>query len=184
MVNYNEKGKITAQSPTNQSKVNFSGSKELFNTVSSDELLAVLSKIDFGMVSAEYVLNNVKVSQRFIDAARMPDDKKSTVRNTFGIILKALVEADEYLPKRKEEYDFDFQRYSPSEIESMLEDPESNYTKDEAEEDINNEISALRQEVATLIEKDEELYEDEIAELEDTITMFEEIAYDYHLNVD
>ena len=104
----------TAQNSANQGKKNFDGNKDLFNAVNEQELIRALGNYDFGIVRPEYIVSNLKMAQRFIDKARIPDDQKAVLRNGYGFLLVALCTGKEY-----EKWEHIAQRYYPDDLDDI-----------------------------------------------------------------
>lgn len=112
---------ITAQNSANQgTKKTFDGTKELFNAVDVNELERALSRYDFGIVKPGYIISNLKMAQRLIDKARMSDDQKAVLRNSYGFLLTALCCENEEL----EHYEHVAEFYYPEDLKTLEFDDE------------------------------------------------------------
>ena len=106
---------ITAQNSANQgTKKTFDGTKELFNAVSEEQLRKALTYYDFGIVKPAYIISNLKMAQRLIDKARMSDDQKAVLCNSYGFLLVALCTGKEY-----EKWEHIAQRYYPDDLDDI-----------------------------------------------------------------
>lgn len=106
---------VAAQESTTQNSVNqgkkFDGKKQMFNAINEKDLLRVLDNFDFGIVKPSYIVNNLKMSESFIDKARIPDERKALLRNSFGFLLMALESSV------KEHFEHIAEHYYPEDFE-------------------------------------------------------------------
>lgn len=83
-------GKITAQNPTNQSH----NTDMLFGSIGVKEFEKSLSKFDFGIVKPDFIVRNLQMSERIINGARIPEDKKGVLRCSFSLLMAAVASPD------------------------------------------------------------------------------------------
>lgn len=177
MYNTFEKGTITAQNPTNQSHTaNFDGTKELFNAVKENELKAGLENFNFGIVKPDYIISNLRMAEQVIDRARIPDEKKSVLRNSFGFLLGAIVAT-------VESYEFTYENYSPDECREMLENGED---EEEVAESLNSEIGYLLSDLENKLIPNNKygIYDRAIEEVEEAIAEFRDVANEFGIQLD
>ena len=176
MYNTFDKGTITAQNPTNQSHTaNFDGTKELFNAVNENELKAGLENFNFGIVKPDYIISNLRMAEQIIDRARIPDEKKSVLRNSFGFLLGAIVSTAYY--------ELIYQEDSPDGYRNRLENGED---KDEIADSLNYEIGCLINDLDNdLVPKNYlGFYDEAISEVEEAISEFRDVADEFGIQLD
>jgi hypothetical protein len=86
-------GKITAQNPTNQSHKN-NNTDKLFRSIGVEEFEKSLSKFDFGIVKPDFIVRSLQMSERIINGARIPEDKKGVLRCSFSLLMAAVASPD------------------------------------------------------------------------------------------
>ena len=137
---------ITAQDSTNQSKV---------LGIFTEEYLTKLANSvgDNPFIRPSYLINTLRVAERFIDKARMAPDQKGHIKMAFGLLASFLPDLD------RQEFPEEYiaESYYPQDIEAA--DPED---VDEMIEAAVQEMGYIANDVCAMLEHNEGGYYDEI----------------------